>query len=164
MLEATHFTIYTDHKPLCFAFHERKSNCSPRQYRHLDFISQFTTDIVFIAGKDNLVADTLSRVDELQIPVDLEVMAKLQATDPDLADLLKGDTSLRLTKTNVLESRSIVLRRQYTDTQAFRPSTIASADIQLPALTQPSRCQRHCQVSCSTLRLATDAEKLPRMV
>lgn len=107
MLEATHFTIYTDHKPLCYAFHERKSNCSPRQYRHLDFISQFTTDIQHIAGKDNTVADALSRsVDELQMPVDLEVMAKLQATDPELTEHLQGNTSLHLIKMDVPGSRT----------------------------------------------------------
>lgn len=55
-LEATTFTIYTDHKPLCFAFHQRKANCSPRQYRHLDYISQFSTNIQHISGKDNVVA------------------------------------------------------------------------------------------------------------
>ncbi|CAK1590060.1 unnamed protein product [Parnassius mnemosyne] len=45
MVEPRHFTIYTDHKPISFAFHNRKDNYSPRQYRHLDFIAQFTTDI-----------------------------------------------------------------------------------------------------------------------
>lgn len=35
MVEATNFVVYTDHKPLCFAFHSRKENCSPRQFRHL---------------------------------------------------------------------------------------------------------------------------------
>ena len=85
MLKANHFIIYTDHKQLCFAFHERKSNCSPRQYRHLDFISQFTTDIRHISGQDNVVADTLPRVDELQMPVSLEAIASSQTADADLA-------------------------------------------------------------------------------
>lgn len=106
MLEANHFTVYTDHKPLSYAFHERKSNCSPRQYRHLDFISQFTTDIRHISGKDNVVADTLSRVDELHMPVDLDVLAKSQATDPDLAKVLRGETSLRLEKMTIPGSRT----------------------------------------------------------
>ncbi|CAK1586955.1 unnamed protein product [Parnassius mnemosyne] len=51
MLEARHFTVFTDHKPICYAFHIRKDKCSPRQYRHLDFISQFTTDIQHISEK-----------------------------------------------------------------------------------------------------------------
>ncbi|GBP65555.1 hypothetical protein EVAR_87531_1 [Eumeta japonica] len=88
MLEAKHFTVYTDHKPLCYAFHERKNNCSPRQFRHLDLISQFTTDIRHISGKNNIVADTLSRVEELQKPVDYEVLAQSQASDQELSQLL----------------------------------------------------------------------------
>jgi cleavage and polyadenylation specificity factor subunit 1 len=59
MLEARHFVIFTDHKPLIFAFHQ-KDKCSPRLFTHLDFISQFTTDIRHISGKDNMVADILS--------------------------------------------------------------------------------------------------------
>jgi cleavage and polyadenylation specificity factor subunit 1 len=45
MLEARHFVIFTDHKPLTYAFSQRRDKCSPRQFNHLDFISQFTTDI-----------------------------------------------------------------------------------------------------------------------
>lgn len=108
MLEATHFTIYTDHKPLCYAFHERKHNCSPRQHRHLDFISQFTTDIQHIAGKDNVVADTLSRLDELSSPVTLEELAKHQATDPELDKYLNDltrETSLDLKRMSIPGSR-----------------------------------------------------------
>ncbi|GBP46379.1 Retrovirus-related Pol polyprotein from transposon 17.6 [Eumeta japonica] len=70
MLEARHFTVCTDHNPLCYAFHVRRNNCSPRQFRHLVLISQFTTDICYISDKNNIVADTLSRVKELQKPVD----------------------------------------------------------------------------------------------
>lgn len=98
MLEARDFRIYTDHKPLCFAFHSRKENCSPRQFRHLDFISQFSTDIRHISGKDNVVADTLSRVEEITQPVDVSTLAAAQTTDPELVQLLSGDNSLCLTE------------------------------------------------------------------
>ena len=39
---------------------------SPRQQRHLCFISEFTTDVRYVTGADNVVADALSRapVDE----------------------------------------------------------------------------------------------------
>lgn len=105
MLEATHFTVYTDHKPLCHAFNERKSNCSPRQYRHLDFVSQFTTDIQHIAGKNNVVADALSRIDALESPVDLETLAKYQESDVELQNYLQAKTSLRIKKINIPGSR-----------------------------------------------------------
>ncbi|XP_050665912.1 uncharacterized protein LOC126966079 [Leptidea sinapis] len=45
MVEARTFTIYTDHKPITFAFSTQRDSCSPRQFRYLDFISQFSTDI-----------------------------------------------------------------------------------------------------------------------
>ncbi|CAK1584942.1 unnamed protein product [Parnassius mnemosyne] len=105
MLEARHFTVYTDHRPLCYAFHVRKSNCSPRQYRHLDFVSQFTSDIQHISGKDNIVADTLSRVDEIQQPVDFKELAKTQSTDSELSQLLGDESSLRIIKVKEPDSK-----------------------------------------------------------
>lgn len=106
MLEARHFTVYTDHKPISYAFHERKRNCSPRQFRHLDYISQFTTDIRHIAGRDNTVADFLSRVEELSSPISLTDLAKAQSSDPELTDYLKNSSSLRIRKIDYPESSS----------------------------------------------------------
>lgn len=105
MLEARDFTIFTDHKPISFAFHSRKSSCSPRQYRYLDFIAQFSTDIQHLPGKDNVVADTLSRIDELEANIDLESLAKAQESDPELEGYLENNTSLRLTKMKLPGSR-----------------------------------------------------------
>ena len=51
MLEALHFTVLTDNKPLTFAFHQKRNNCSPRQFNHLDFISQFTTNMRYIRAR-----------------------------------------------------------------------------------------------------------------
>jgi cleavage and polyadenylation specificity factor subunit 1 len=45
MLEARHFTIFTDHKPITYAFQQKRDKCSLWQFNHLDFIAQFTTDI-----------------------------------------------------------------------------------------------------------------------
>jgi len=41
MVEGRHFVIFTDHKPLTYAFQQRRDKCSPRQFRHLEFIGQF---------------------------------------------------------------------------------------------------------------------------
>ena len=60
-LEGRHFVIFTDHKPLRFAFSKVSDAWSARQQRQLSAISEFTTDARHIAGKANLVADTLSR-------------------------------------------------------------------------------------------------------
>lgn len=48
MVEARIFSVYTDHKPITFAFSTRRDKCSPRQFRYLDYIGQFTTDIRYI--------------------------------------------------------------------------------------------------------------------
>ena len=66
-LDGRSFTLYTDHKPLTSAI-QSKSDKSPRQTRHLSFISEFTTDIRHIQGKFNVVADTLSRIYAVDTP------------------------------------------------------------------------------------------------
>lgn len=124
MLEARHFTIYTDHKPICYAFNTRKDKCSPRQFRHLDYIAQFTTDIRHISGKDNVVADTLSRIEEMAQPVNLELLAKSQTSDPELKRILEGETSLSLRETTIPGTKI----QLYCDdsTQVLRPFVTAS--------------------------------------
>ena len=63
-LEGRHFFVNTDHKPLTFVMSsmtERASNANARQTRHLAFIAEFTTDIRYVKGETNFVADALSR-------------------------------------------------------------------------------------------------------
>ena len=93
MLEARHFTILTDHTPLTFAFHRKRDKCSPRQFNHLDFISQFTTDIRHISGQENIIADTLSRVEAITVPVTHDALATAQADDEELWALLVSTTA-----------------------------------------------------------------------
>lgn len=59
-LDGRPFTLYTDHKPLTSAI-SSQADRSPRQTRHLSYVAEFTTDIRYIAGKFNVVADALSR-------------------------------------------------------------------------------------------------------
>ncbi|UYV66425.1 K02A2.6-like, partial [Cordylochernes scorpioides] len=82
LLEAREFTILTDHKPLIYAFKQKNEKASPRQLRHLQYISQFSTDIKYIKGTDNIVADALSRVDAITT-IDYEEIAKEQ-TGPNV--------------------------------------------------------------------------------
>ncbi|GBM81124.1 Retrovirus-related Pol polyprotein from transposon 17.6 [Araneus ventricosus] len=93
-LEGREFTVYTDHKPLTFALHQKHDKIPPRQQRHLYFISQFTTDIRFISGSDNFVADAFSRISEIQIPneINYAAMAEAQRTDKELGDLKKNSS------------------------------------------------------------------------
>ncbi|GBM78910.1 Transposon Ty3-I Gag-Pol polyprotein, partial [Araneus ventricosus] len=98
LLEGQNFIIFTDHRPLTFAFTKKSDSSSPRQLRYLDFISQFSTDIRHITGSKNVVADTLSRISDVHLPkVDFSAMANAQASDEELQALLsKNELSLLL--------------------------------------------------------------------
>ena len=61
----------------------KSERSSPRQARHLNYISQFTTDIRYTQGINNPVADALSRIELNQVEtntpiIDLEAMAAAQ--------------------------------------------------------------------------------------
>ncbi|KAL4153461.1 hypothetical protein QTP88_001294 [Uroleucon formosanum] len=96
MVEGREFVIYTDHKPITFAFQQKTDKCTPRQFRHLDFISQFTTDIRYVPGKQNIVADTLSRVNALSDTLDYNALAISQQGDEELKKYEQGNTGLQL--------------------------------------------------------------------
>lgn len=65
-LEGRQFILFTDHRPLTFAFVQKNESASPRRVRYLDFIGQFSTNIQHISGKENVVADALSRINEVR--------------------------------------------------------------------------------------------------
>lgn len=95
-IEGREFIIFTDHKPLINAICS-KTERNPRQTRHLDYIAQFSNDIRHISGKNNIVADSLSRFSEI-ISVnadhfDFKILAELQKDDRELQKLLTNDKS-----------------------------------------------------------------------
>ena len=60
-VEGCEFFVLTDHKPLTFALSTHSDKYTPRQTRHLDFISQFRADIRHATGSANFAADALSQ-------------------------------------------------------------------------------------------------------
>lgn len=72
MLDGRSFIVYTDHRPLVTAFEQKSYKASPRQIRHLDYEGQYTTNIEYITGKDNIPADFLSRIEAIDFPCTLE--------------------------------------------------------------------------------------------
>jgi len=128
MLEERKFTVYTDHKPLVYAFNKAQS--SPRQTRHLEFISQFTTDIRYMTGKENVVADALSRhIESINQAIDIETLAVAQEKDEELQQIVKQkQLEIKLQKVPIPESDKQV----YCDVSREKPR---------PYLTQPFRRQ-----------------------
>ncbi|GFT79457.1 transposon Tf2-6 polyprotein [Nephila pilipes] len=106
-LEGHNFIIFTDHRSLTFAFNKISDPCSPRQLRHLDFISPFSTDIRHVSGQcfrqvsdmfHNSVADALSRINALNLSTtDLQHLADNQTKDEELKTLISSnDLSIKL--------------------------------------------------------------------
>ena len=61
MLEGRVFTLYTDHQSLVPALKKKTEPHTARQSYQLSAIAEFTTDIRYLEGKANIVADALSR-------------------------------------------------------------------------------------------------------
>lgn len=94
-LEGRHFVIWTDHKPLEYAFLQRPETATPMRIRLVNFISQFTTDIRHVPGEENTVADALSRVEEIDCTEDYARLAAGQEKDSAIPDLQRN-TRLQL--------------------------------------------------------------------
>ena len=61
MVEGRPFTIYTDHQSLVPSMAKKTEAQTARQQNQLSEISEYTTDIRYLQGKSNVVADALSR-------------------------------------------------------------------------------------------------------
>jgi hypothetical protein len=77
MLEVRHFTIFTDHKPITYAFQQKWNKCSLRQFKHVKFEAQFKIHIRHISRQD-VVADALSRVKYVTAPPSYDALAASQ--------------------------------------------------------------------------------------
>ena len=119
MLEGRNFTLFTDHKPLTYALKSKPDRHSPREIRHLDFVSQFTSDIRHVSGKDNIPADALSRIhiDSLSLDdtvIDFDIIAHAQEEDEEIANL-SDDDSLKLRRVPIPFSDKTILCDMSTD-------------------------------------------------
>lgn len=106
LVEGRDLIIKTNHKLLTYAFKQRLDKASPRQARHLDFISQFSTNIMHISGQQNNVADAFSRIETIDTPVIVttEQLAEKQKQDEELTKILQETTALNLQKFTLPET------------------------------------------------------------
>ncbi|KAH8418130.1 hypothetical protein KR222_003897, partial [Zaprionus bogoriensis] len=125
IVEARVFVIKTDHKPLIYAFSQKPEKASPRQLRHLDFIAQFSTNIIHIAGPENSVADALSRISAISMPttVSLARIEEAQSDDTELTQLLQGNTALKLELIPFQDDIQIYCDNKHIHTTAYHPQS-----------------------------------------
>ena len=60
-MEGRKFKIATDQRRLTHASFSKSDNLCPKQSGYIDFIAQYLTDIAYIPGSTNIVADCFSR-------------------------------------------------------------------------------------------------------
>ncbi|GFW91941.1 hypothetical protein TNCV_2152231 [Trichonephila clavipes] len=94
LLGGNDFVIYTDHKPLTFAFKQKNEKASPRQQRQLQYISEFSCNIQHVLGKDNVVADALSRIESIS-KINFDAIAEEQTIDEELQQLLHNSLKFK---------------------------------------------------------------------
>ena len=103
LLEGRNFTIFTDHKPLIFAFKQNIEKASPRQARQLLYITEFTTDIQYIKGNENIVADAMSRIEVLSSPSPINYSTLSENQNDDDLNKILNNPSLKMTKLKLPE-------------------------------------------------------------
>lgn len=92
LVEGKKLIIKTDHKPLTYELGRKSKKSSPRQLRQLNSIGQFTTENRCVAGEDNVVADPLSHIASINMPVSItiEETAAAQRVDEELPKILES--------------------------------------------------------------------------
>ena len=103
LLLGANVTVFTDHKPLVGAIKNPKTRDSQRQERQIALINEYCSDVIYIAGKENVVADTLSRQPEISYETKI---SSVQLEDQenelrpvDLIGMARAQTELHLENT-----------------------------------------------------------------
>ena len=105
LIEGRSVLLLTDHKPLVSAFTSKVESKSDRQQRHLSLLTEYVTDMAFIKGEDNIVADCLSRAcNSVTVDVcDLPALAELQSRDSEMSDVKDKLTPFKLRENVILQ-------------------------------------------------------------
>ncbi|CAB0039396.1 unnamed protein product [Trichogramma brassicae] len=117
-LEGRDFDVLCDHKPFQYAFTQSPEQVPLIRQRQLSFISQYTMSIKYLPGKDNPVADALSRIDmgsasqdagsldAFALPTDISMkrLSEAQGADEELAVIIsQPDFDLKLRRLEWLD-------------------------------------------------------------
>ena len=132
MIEGRAFTLYTDHQSLIPSLSKKTDPQTARQTYQLMCISEYTTDIRYVQGKANLVADALSRPNEVVADISaalphssgrLELLQQQQQQPATLPTL----TELSTTACPDSNSQRILPKNASSTTSSISPNASAAA-------------------------------------
>ena len=132
-VEGSDLTLFTDHKPLTFAINKKSDSKSDRQARQLSFLAEHLSQLLYIKGEHNIVADHLSRPSHINTvrldPFDLYSIATKQQTDEKIQSLVqeKPNNFAHFSYLN----QTIICEKSYD-----YPRPVIPADLRYQAFTQ----------------------------
>ena len=133
-LTARKFTLFSDHKPLVSALFRVGEPWSPRQARHLSYILEFTNDVQHLPGKENIIADVLSRdtINTLQsvTSIPMSTFARSQPGDDDCKKM-QDSPSLRVQPVKIPCGMEVLV-----DASTGRPRILVPADLRRRVIQQ----------------------------
>lgn len=103
-LYGRHFTVRTDHKPLLGMISGKSHNS--RQARWQLFLQDYDFDIKFLSGKDNIVADSLSRCFKSECDTSENSVFAISFVSEDWKEKQSNDPTLQETTQRVLSRRA----------------------------------------------------------
>lgn len=126
LIEEQNVSLYTDHRPLVGAFTSKRPAKLDRQQRHLSLLSEYITEMHFIRGDNNVVADCLSRsINAVKVScVDLISIAEQQVTDSELAEISSQLKPFLVGKLTLYCDTSLATARPYVP-RSIRPDIFA---------------------------------------
>jgi hypothetical protein len=161
MLKARHFTIFTDHKSITYAFQQKRDKCSPRQFNNLDFVFQFTTDIRHTSGQDNVVTDNLSRVESVTAPPSEDALAASQDSNDNFEHSWGQQPPCGSRNYHSPVCSHYLLRHVNREISAVRSGASTAPSDPVRPRSVATRHQSNSEADRTAIRVARPAEGLP---
>ena len=145
MLEGRSFKILRDNQAVVQSLTKKDStNFSARVLRHLQYISQFSTDCEYISSEENFAANALTRagvtlINDLPTTLDYEAVADAQTNDVEIKAMTQQISSLRLQHLPLFKNKTILCDVSQSDPRVLLPREFRQKAFEICSFSHPCR-------------------------